>query len=287
MARGLAVGSLLVALVALCGCSRFNLAEPIGALPPRAPADGRLHVALQPSARVGAVSGYLQTPRGGGAGTTSVLRPTLKEIGVTGATEVGVQARLDWRRHGAVIEARRLVLSGDAVLREDLTSQAAFFPAGTSVDSDSYLTMLSGRYTYLFEVPLGPRDRLELRPGIGMRGVGVNYQLDGSNGASTDRSYTTFAPVVGLDWSWRPRDEGRIEFSGYVGQTIETFLHERRRFSVFDASGRMHYLLSPKASLYLETGYRHVLMDDVQPVRQNRIHVDFGPYVGVGADIRF
>lgn len=287
MDRRYLVVALLLALGSLGGCARVNLAEPITGLAPRVQPDARVHVAVQPSARIGGASGYLQTPKGGGIGTTSYRRPTLREIGVTQAYEVGAQVRLEWRRHGAVFEVGRLDLSGDAVLNEDLVSQAAAFPAGTLVDSDSYLTMLCGRYTYLFEVPLGRRDRVELRPGIGMRGVGVNYMLAGSNGATTNRGYTTFAPVVGLDWSWRPRDEGNLRFSGYVGQTIEATLHERRRFSVFDALGRVHYEFKPGASAYLETGYRHLLMDDIQPYRQNRIHVDFGPYVGIGFDARF
>jgi hypothetical protein len=277
---------LLLASAALAGCAGIGALSPARVLPPAAPDDGRLHADVEAQVRYGPVSGYLQTPRGGAPGSTSPRRPTLEEIGVGEAFEPGVLARLAFKRHRGRLEWNQLRLHGDATLSETLVSQANTFPAGTAVSSDTDLMGLAASYGYLFELPVGG-ERVALVPGVGVRGVRFNYQMTASNGLSTDRLYASYAPDVGLDWEWRPRGRGTLRFSGHVSQTVEAFLEARRRMSVFDASARVHADLSRRLSLFAETGYRHVLLDDVQPDEQNRVHVDFGPWIGFGLQGRF
>lgn len=276
----------LAALV-LAGCSGTRIPTPADILPPKTPPDRRVHVGLQPYVRAGSTDGYLQTPDGGAPGTSSRLRPTLAEIGISNTWEVGAKLDTFWRRHGVTLEWSRFFLNhGSATLATDLTSQAMPFPAGTLVSSDSALTYLGIHYSYLFEVQLSPCDRVELRPGFGARWADVDYQLAGSNGSRTSRTYTAWAPNILLDWSWRPREARDFHLAGRVSSTFDPVLSETRRMYIFEASLRAHYDVNRCISAYLETGYRHTLLDDTQPLFTNRIHTDFGPWVGLGFDFR-
>ena len=250
--------------------------------------DCRVHAAGSAFMRSGPVSGYLQTPTGGAAGTTTPRRPTLEEIGVTHAVEYGARANVDYQRHRASFEFSNLLLHGDDTLTEDLVSQGRPFPAGTHVTSDSNLMTLTMGYSYLFEVRFGGRDRLELRPGLGLRAVPVHYRLEGSNGQRTSRHYTPPAPNLDLQMAWRPRGTGNMRFTGYLARTLEAhFTDPLRHMEVFEANARANWDFSSRGSIFVETGYKHILLQDDQPTMQNRILTDFGPWIGFGGELRF
>jgi len=284
MGRSVFAVCVLAAAVVLSACARR---QAVPACRYRPQDDCRVHAGFSTFVRGGPVSGYLQTPTGGAAGTTSLRRPTLEEVGVTNAVEYGARLETDYRRHRAMAEVSVLELHGSDTLTEDLVSQGRPFPAGTHVTSDSELTNYSLGYSYLFEVCLGACDRIELRPGVGMRAIGVGYTLDGSNGERANRHYTSTAPNLDLQWAWRPRGTGNMRFSGYLGRTLD--FHDSdplRKMKVFEATGRANYDFSSRGSLFVEMGYKSILLQDTQPVMQNRIKTDFGPFVGIGGELR-
>ena len=270
-------------------CARRPLIAPaVPAAQYRPAYDGRLHAAVSTFARTGPNKGYMQIPTGGAAGTTSSRRPTLAELGVTNSVEYGARADIDYQRHRGSFEISNLLLHGDNVLTEDLVSQGRPFPAGTRLDSDSNLTSFSLGYSYLFDVCVGDREYLELRPGIGWRAVGVHYRVDGSNGLATNRHYTPTAPNLDLQMSWRPRGTGNVRFTGYLARTIEFHFDDPlQQMNYTELTGRMHYDFSSRGSLFVETGYKHIQLQDDQPTRQNRILSEFGPWIGFGAELRF
>ena len=280
------VGGGLLAL-SLAACAARDLPGTERLLAPRTPVDGGLHLAVEPVARVGPVSGYWQTPRGGGVGTTSPKRPTFGEMGVSSSVEVGAVVKLDYGRHRLEASYARQDLSGDAhTLAADLISQASTFPAGTVVQSDSAIDWAAVRYNYLFEVPLGPADRLELRPGVGYRAALLHHVLTGSNGARVSRHHGPTMPDLALDWSWRPRDTGSLRFSGRFAHSLTFPTKGPRENAVFEATARAHYDLSARGSLFLETGYRTTHLRDDQPAVQNDLDFDFGPWIGIGGELR-
>jgi hypothetical protein len=278
----------LAGALSCVGCAVRDLPGTTSVLPPGTPPDGRVHVGLRPVVRFGPVSGSWQTPRGGAPGTTSPGRPRFDETGVSTSTEVGVTATVDAGRHRLEVSYARQVLGGSAhALSQDLVSQASSFPAGTGVTSDSSIDWMSAHYGYLFEVPLGSADRLQLWPEVGLRAVGQHHRLDGSNGARVSRHYTTTMPDLALDWSWRPRGTGTLRFSGRVAQTLTVSGSPITRNHVFEALARAHLDFSSRASLFVEGGWRGVDLRDDQPQVQNRLRLDYGPWVGLGGEIRF
>ena len=278
----LAVGLLLG------GCARRPLIAPaVPAAQARPAYDGRVHAAVSTYVRTGPNKGYMQIPTGGAAGTTSSRRPSLAELGVTNSVEYGARADFDYGKHRGSFEISNMLLHGDGVASQDLVSQGRAFPAGTALSSDSNLTSFNLGYSYLFDICVGHRERLELRPGFGWRAVGVHYRMDGSNGLGTNRHYTPTAPNLDLQASWRPRGTGAVRFSGYFARTLEfQFSDPLQEMNVTEIWGRMNYDFSSRASLFVETGYKHILLQDDQPTRQNRILSDFGPWIGVGGEFR-
>ncbi len=272
----------------LAGCSGTRIPALADVLPPKECPDRKVHVAATPYLRLGGTSGSIQTPDGGKFGSTSLRRPTLSEMGVSYGWEGGVKLETFWKRHGVTAEWSRLHLdTGDgAILQQDLTSQANSFPAGTFVESGSYLTYVGFHYSYLHEIQLSPCDRLELRPGAGARWIDVFYRITGNNGIRSQRTYTAWAPNVLLDWSWRPRESRRLRFAGRLSSTLNWFFDEPRETTVLEATGRVHYDVSRHFSGFLETGYRHTFLNDSQPDLTNRVDVDFGPWIGIGIEAR-
>lgn len=271
----------------LAGCAARDLPGTERLLAPRVAPDGGLHVAVEPVARIGPVSGYWQTPRGGAPGSTSLERPTFSEMGVTGSWEVGAAVKLDYGRHRLEASYARQDLSGDTnTLGTDLTSQAAAFPAGTVVESESAIDWAALRYNYLFEIPLSDVDRLELRPGVGYRAAQLHHVLTGSNGARVSRHHGPTMPDLSLDWAWHPRGTGRLRFSGRFTRSLTFPTKGPRSNAVFEATGRAHYDLSARGSIFVETGYRNTRLRDDQPSVQNDLDFEFGPWIGIGGELR-
>lgn len=241
---------------------------------------------VRPFARTGAVDGYWQTPRGGAPGTTSARRPTWKESDVDYSQEYGLDAHVDWGRHRLKIGASRQVLAGTSTLQEDLTSQASFFPAGSVIDTDSSVDWLQAHYQYRVDVPLGRCDCLKLYPGVGYKWASLHHVVDGEGGARVSRHHAPGMPNLLLDWEWRPRRRGHLRFSGSAASSI-TVGDEPARDQVIEALGRMHYDFGRRGGLFLETGYRDVVLRDDQPRVQNHLNLKFGPWIGIGGEVRF
>lgn len=236
--------------------------------------------------RAGPVRGFLQTPNGGQPGTTSPRRPSLSETGADGAGEAGLRIRAIYRRSELFLEGSGLSFGGDDLLGQDLVSQGSDFPAGTFVDSRSGLSLFRLGYRYRFDVRTGSRGGLQIRPGIGVTGLGVGYRLDGANGARADRSYFHMAPHIDLALEWRPCVTSRWWLSGSVGQTLTCLLPDSNQMNMFDANLRVNFDFARRWTAFLETGYRYIDWRDDQTV-QNHIHVEYGPFIGAGLGFRF
>jgi hypothetical protein len=234
--------------------------------------------------RVGRATGHLQTPRGGMPGTTSPERPTLEEIGADTGAEITAGLLARWGRHEVALGNSILFLQGDNTLSRDLTSQADFYAAGTSVESDSWISFHDLAYRYAFPVPLGACDGLTVRPEVGGSAFHLEYLLKGSNGEDADRSYTHVAPHLGLGIAWRRRGSP-VSFEARARQTLVDLMPDDRQVDLFEVTGRVRYDLGTSLSLDLETGWRRLRFQDDQTV-PNDLDVKFGPWIGLGLDWR-
>lgn len=200
-------------------------------------------LSLTASAWFASSQGYLQTSKGGGAGTTSWKRPELDEIGLDGIKALPVvDARLMFFGHHELhANYVGLVIDGSDTLGNELVSQDVTFPAGSRVDSDLELRMLRFGYRAHWIVPeLGG---WTLAPEIGLSFYPFQYQLSSPTVAdSVDRSYTMMFPYLGVLVSGpiAGKLRGEVEVAGLAG--IATLL---------DVDVRLAYELVEVQSVHL------------------------------------
>ena len=213
--------------------------------------------------------------------TSSPGRPTLEEIGVEVGQEVGTELVMEWDRHELALDASALLLFGDDVLEQQLISQGEVFPAGTAVDSDTWIALGRLAYRYRFDVGIGAKERLVVKPGVGVTSMTVHYELEGDHGGDVHRDYTHGVPHVELGLEWRPGMQGRWSLSADVRQSLYWLEGSSNQTNLFAGLLGAHFDLSRSWTLDLEGGYQHLGFEDDQAL-PNDIDVEFGPFVGLG-----
>ena len=246
-------------------------------------------VELAAGAWIGSLSGCLQTSKGGGAGTTSIERPKLEEIGLDGIQALPtVDTRLRFLQHHELhVSCVFVDIEGDAVLAEDLTSQAVDFPAGSPVESSLTLHMirLGYRFGWLFPELSGWR----FVPEVGVSIDPFAYELRSPSVAGrVDRSYNVAFPYYGLLVEgpiWGDL-RGEIDVAGGAGVNGATLL---------DVDARLAYPLIAshgfRAALVLGLRGTWFRRRDHQSPLYNDINILMGtfssdPWAGLTAGLR-
>ena len=171
------------------------------------------HFSVDGQFRYGNITGFVQVPRGGGAGTTSNERPKFDELGTNQAAIGDPSLTLGWNDHNIYAGASIVRLSGSDTLSSTLISNGTTFPAGTSVHADIRLEGYWFGYEYRFATNI-----INLRffrsTAVGVALFNFDYKLDGTGGLSAARSFEKAAPQLGLISEWTP--EGPFSLSGGV-----------------------------------------------------------------------
>jgi hypothetical protein len=232
----------------------------------------------------GPVDGFIQTPSGGEAGTTSRQRPRFREMGINTANIGDVELDLDWRNDRFFAGGQFIDLSGSHTLDEELISQGVTFPAGTAVSSDVRLDWYRFGYQHAFR--FGEQQQFTVAPSIAAVVLDYHYKLDDSAAdAYADRSFIKVGPQFGIDLEWHPNDG---PFS------LELFLAGAPRISsmpaIFQEELRANYRFLRTGSLdltgFVGVEFEQIRFEDGQST-PNRISADFGPMFLVGLSARF
>jgi hypothetical protein len=263
----------LVIWVSLCGCAnRWSRQD-----------EKKLWVSPEGSFRYGAVHGFVQTPRGGSPGSTSIQRPTFKELDITYAAMGDVSLTAGLRNHALYSGARIVQLSGENVLASTLISHGRTFPAGSSVKGDVQLNWYQVGYQHRFVYNNGKGTSFGIHPGIGFALWDFKYKLEGG-GNIADRSYMKGAPQIGLDWEWRPK--GRFSVSGGVWGALPIYDMPFILSTELVGNFRLWGKKGSRGLLFLGIGYDRVEYKDRQDV-PNYIKADIGPQFIGGLQVRF
>jgi len=281
MARTRALGIVfVVAAAALAGCAR----PPVALLP----GEGEpayvpgLDTRLRAEVRAGPVSGYLQTPKGGTPGTTSIHRPTFDEVGAETLIAPTADLRFAFGRHRVHVGASWWLLHGDETLTRDLTSHDDFYAAGTDMTSDTEIVAAWLGYGYAFE--LGRQaGALTLTPGAGIYSYGQRYAISGG-GQDSSRDFTSFSPMLDAELLWYPG--GRMHVSAGLMLVLDELMGLNSPTTAVDAVVRLHWDISRQANVFLAMGYSRLEHFDEQVV-PNDAEIESLPWFGLGAEFRF
>ncbi len=240
-----------------------------------------LRVTLDLRYMYGETDGFVQTPRGGEEGTTSNNRPSLSEMGIDDvhAFDASLEFQLD--QHIFIAGGEFIRMNGSDTLSRNLTSQAVFFPAGTSVEADVQLDWYRLGYQYEFALDLEGEQQLLLAPGIQGVILDFDYQLDGGGALQVDRSYAKGGVRIGGTVEWLTGGPFSLEAGAWWGMPIS---NTAEILSV-ELIGRYRFW-DDRAAAYLGVAFESIEYEDDQSV-PNHIDVDLGPLLVAGFEIRF
>jgi hypothetical protein len=243
------------------------------------------HASLDGEFRYGNIEGFVQIPRGGGAGTTSSERPKFSEIGINHAA-IGVPSiAVGWNNHNVYGLANIIRLSGSDVLNETLISNGTTFPAGTHVSSDVRLDWYGLGYTYRFAYEYNSEGSLvSFYPAVGFALLNFDYNLNGTPGLSASRGFAKAAPQLGLKSEWVPGGPFSLSagiLSSLPFSTLPLLLSVNLTAG-YQLWGRHDH----GGMVYLGIGYDRIDEEDNQKV-PNHIKASIGPEVVVGLKVNF
>ncbi len=232
----------------------------------------------------GPIKGNIQTPLGGEPGTTSSHRPTLKEIGIDRTSAWDVNGEFRWRAERFYLGAQFIQPSGSDTLDEPLISHGVTFPAGAHVSSDIGLNWYRAGYGHEFD--FGDNNQLHLTPKIGAAILDFNYKLD-SDGLSAKRSYIKAGPQLGAEFEWQPstRIPLSLDLDVMLSDDFGTSVAAISTESLV-AKYRFFERQSFSSSAMIGVAFEQMRYEDNQSV-SNRVHVDLGPMLLIGIDLRF
>lgn len=279
----LSVARLLVlvpALATLPGCTR----RPVPLLAGQGePAHVRgFEGRVRAEVRAGPVSGYLQTPKGGQPGTTSLKRPTFDEVGAETLIAPTADLRFAYKRHRLHLGGSWMMLHGSETLQQDLTSHTDFYPAGTDMTSDTEIHAHWIGYGYAFDLAR-QRGALTLTPGIGSYGYGQRYGISGG-GSQSSRDFTSYSPMLDAELAWYPG--GRMHVTSGLMLVLDDLLGLSSPTTLVDATVRVHWDVSRDVNLFLSVGYTYLDHEDEQTV-PNHANLESVPWFGLGGEWRF
>jgi hypothetical protein len=240
-----------------------------------------LGVTIGGSVYYGHVEGFLQTPKGGNAGTSSRHRPTLEELGIDDTVFYDFQLAVDWRHFEFYGGYQAITLDGSATLSEPLVSHGLLFPAGDEVKSKTDFDWWRIGVGWKFKLA---DDRLEIMPKGEFALLDFNYNLTDST-QKAKRTYSKETIRLGVDTSYR------------INRVISLSLSTEGALPISDMpqigniTGGVEFDLMPenphvRPKLFIGGGAEWITYEDKQTV-PNQFRVDLGPYVTAGLKVAF
>jgi hypothetical protein len=277
-----------VRLVRVCWILAFFGLPGVAAGGPPVPRDTAALRFVLPRARVlyGPLEGFVQTPRGGDAATTSHDRPGFDELGIHDVVGGDIELGLSWRAWSAYAGVRLLRADSHSTLDAGLLSQGIAFPAGTRIRSqlrlDTYRLGLGRGFEIGLDDLLGCA--VVVTPRVESILLDFDHRVDGeAPGQRTLRSYARFGTRVGAHIGLEREGFG-LELFGAWGLPIGSLVE----ISAVEATASYAPPVSATVHVALQVGvlYEHTHFEDGQST-PNRIEADYGPALTAGLALVF
>jgi hypothetical protein len=238
-------------------------------------------ISLQASFNFGPLDGFLQTPSGGGPGTSSKQRPTFDELGLNDVIFYDTRLDVQWHRARLYGGYQFIRLDGSTTLSQPLVSHGRNFAAGDSVRTDDQLDWARAGFGWQLDFL---NHRLEVVPSAEMAFLAFDYHLSSSS-QSADRSYIKGAARLGVETTYHLNSRVSLNLDGSASLPLSNTpqiatLAATTNFRLFSNNWRV------KPSLFAGIGAEWIDYEDNQKL-SNHIKADIGPFLTTGFSVSF
>ncbi|MCZ6690415.1 MAG: hypothetical protein O7H41_12490 [Planctomycetota bacterium] len=230
----------------------------------------------------GGISGYVQTPKGGRIGSTSLARPTLNELNINTAVAYDSKVSLGKGNARVYLGARAQQFTGTSILAEELMTKEETFPAGQEVETFVGLDWYRFGFQHTFELAKSPT--LRLSPSTELLLFDFGYQLKGEGDLFIRRRYAKGSWRVGVELDYTISEDLSVSLDVFVPVPVVR-THPR----VIDINLKGEYRLVKgdiPVRVHLGLGYASIDYEDTQPI-PNHIRTEMGPFLMAGIEVSF
>ncbi len=230
----------------------------------------------------GNIEGFVQIPRGGQFGSTTVEKPEFSDLGIDNINYPDFRATIKWEDFFINFGLEYKSFKGSNQIGYDLTSHNFFFPKGTTMDTKhEYINYRIGFGYEIFET-----EKFSVAPTLDIIMTDFAYKYSASNKISGARKFRWTSAQVGLNLSYELLPKYRIELN--TKAAIFNLDKLRSWGSIeFLNNITVYEYEKNQLNLLLGIGAEHIEFRDRQRDRQNHVKHNFAPIYKVGFEYKF
>ena len=233
----------------------------------------------------GKIDGYVQIPKGGQNGTTSIGRPTFDELGIDHISYPEVQLQAKWDKFAIHGNINYQSFKGNGTIKEDLITHSKEIPAGSHMSTKhKYISYTLGASYDLYNI-----NKLTVSPLAEFSFYNFKYSYsattpDGNN-ISSKREFNWGQGNYGLKFSYQGTDKFKMDLTMKAGIPVNSL----RQY--YDISLMNSYTLynngTNKLNLLFGIGYEKLEFKDKQKDKQNHMDHKISPVYKAGFEFTF
>lgn len=223
------------------------------------------------------VEGFVQTPKGGSANTTSFQRPNYKEVEIKRAPLLDAGINVKHQSYSMSLDYRRFPLDNTRILQNDLTTHARFIPQQTLFTLDAAYQL----WTFSVGKQFSLTRRFLFSPIV--QGNWLNFQYHFSTPLiSSTRSYNPLAVDLGAEMRYYFNHAISGDLCASISLPLANLRITRLETRlVYTATHNPRFNILPQITL----GYVGICYADHQAI-PNHLQMFAKPYVLIGALLR-
>lgn len=209
------------------------------------------------------IDGFVQIPKGGKNGTTSIERPNFDELGIDSIVFPEIKFQAEWDKLITYAEVKYKVFDGDSKLKKDLISHDKFIPANSYINT---------KHRYInYNIGVGYNissfDKIKFSPILEFSANDFKYQYTATTPTkkeiSSSRSFGWGQVNIGFNSSYEFTDKYSLEFNTKYG-----IKHDSLR-KYYNLELINNYELYKNLNILFGIGYEDFSYRDKQDEKQN------------------
>lgn len=231
---------------------------------------------------IGTIDGFVQIPRGGQHGSTTIEKPEFSELGIKDINYPDFRAEVKWEDFFMNFEVEYKSFKGSDRIGYDLISHNLSFPKGTQMDTThEYIN-----YRFGFGYDIFETEKFRVAPTLDFIITDFAYKYSASNGINGSRQFNWVSAQVGLNMSYQVLPRYKMELNTKAAIFNLDKLRSWGSIEFLNVVTLYEYGKN-QFNLLAGIGAEHMEFRDRQRDRQNHMKYNFAPIYKVGFEYKF